>query len=251
MNNKRTILITGSSNGIGAGVAKHFGGLGYSVVVTYFRNKKDGESVVNEIKKNKGEASLFKMDVKEETSVKSVLAEIGKKYGKLDVLVNNAAVDWASSFENTTFEDWKEITRTKIDGNFLCIKYAIPLLKKSENPNIVVIMSSMFYKVDPDDPAYCVGTAGTVAFMKSAALALAKYKIRTNGIGPSETKTNSRYWSENGTEEMWKDLAQKNPLGRLGTVEDVALVAQMIVEDKTKFLNGNIIYINGGSHLKS
>ncbi|HLD92335.1 MAG TPA: SDR family oxidoreductase [Patescibacteria group bacterium] len=247
MSNKNTILITGSSNGIGAGIAKHFGKLGYNVVVTYFKNKTNGEKVVKEIGSS---SKLYELDVKDEESVKNVFSNVEKEFGKLDVLVNNAAVDYPTPFEECSFDDWKEITRTKIDGNFLCTKYAIPLLKKSDNANIIVIMSSMFERVDPDDPAYCVGTAGTVTYLKCAALALSKYKIRTNGIGPGETKTNSRYWKEVGNEEMWNEITSKNPLGRLTTPEDIAIATQIIVEDKSKFLNGNIIYVNGGGHLK-
>lgn len=246
----KVILITGSSNGIGAGIAKYFGKLGYSVAVTYNKNKKNAEKVVQEIDKSGGTGKIFQLDVKDERSVKNVFNSVKKEFGKLDILINSAAVDFPTPFEDCSFDDWKEITRTKIDGNFLCTKYAIPLLKKSDNPNIIIIMSSMFERVDPDDPAYCVGTAGTVAYLKCVALALAKYKIRTNGIGPGETRTNSRYWKEVGNEEMWKELAAKNPLGRITTPNDVAIVAQMIVEDKSKFLNGNIIYVNGGGHLK-
>lgn len=246
MNENKVILISGSSNGIGAGVAKHFGKLGYSVIVTYKENKSDGEKVVKEIGST---ARLYGMDVRDEASVRGVFAKVEKEFGKLDVLVNNAAVDWGMTFESCTFEEWQEITQTKIDGNFLCTKYATPLLKKSDNGNIIIIMSSMYESVDPDDPAYCVGTAGTVTFMKCTAKALAKYKIRTNAIGAGETKTNLKYWKDNGTEKLWEELASKNPLGRVTTPEDIGYAAQMIVEDKSKFINGSIIYVNGGGHI--
>lgn len=246
MNENKVILISGSSNGIGAGIARHFGKRGYSVVVTYNQNQSDGEKVAKEIGSS---ARLYKMDVRDEESVKGVFGKVEKEFGKLDVLVNNAAVDWGMTFESCTFEEWQEITRTKIDGNFLCTKYAIPLLKKSDNGNIIIIMSSMYESVDPDDPAYCVGTAGSVTFMKCTAKALAKYKIRTNAIGAGETKTNLKYWKDNGTDKLWEELASKNPLGRVTTPEDIGYAAQMIVEDKSKFMNGNIIYVNGGGHL--
>lgn len=245
----RVILVTGSSNGIGAGIAKHFGKLGYSVIVTYKSNKDAGENVVKEILKNGGEALLIKLEVTDENSVKNVFELIRKKFGKLDVLVNNAAVDWLTPIETSTFDEWKEITRTKIDGNYLCTKYAIPLLKKSGNPNLIMIVSSLYENVDSSDPAYCVGTAGVVTFMKCMAVALSKYKIRTNGVGPSETKTNMKYWQIAGNEKVWKEMKKKNPLGKLCTPEYVANTIQLIVEDKSRFLNGNIIYITGGNHL--
>lgn len=242
-------LITGSSNGIGAGIAKHLAKNGYTVIITYFINKKDGENVVKTITSNGGQALLSKLDVMSETSVKATINLINKRFGKLDVLVNNAAVAYITSIENANFEDWKTITRTKIDGNFLCTKYAFPLLKKSDNPNLVIIASSMGERPNPEDYAYCVGTAGTICFMKAMSLALAKYKIRTNAICPGETRTNM--WKDFGdTDEMWTNFAKKNPLGRVCTPEDIGKAVLMIVEDKTRFLNGNIIYVNGGGHLK-
>src|SRR3990172_3761 len=116
MTNNKVILITGSSNGIGAGIAKHFGKLGYSVVVTYFKNESDGEKVLSEIVANGGKGKLFQLDVKDEVSVRGVFEQVTKEYGKLDVLVNNAAVDFSTPFEDCSLDDWKEITRTKIDG---------------------------------------------------------------------------------------------------------------------------------------
>jgi 3-oxoacyl-[acyl-carrier protein] reductase len=249
MKNKKNILITGSSNGIGAGIAKHFGELGYSVIVTYKSNKADGEKVVKQIQDNGGEALLVKLEVTDENSVKNVFEVVKNKFGKLDVLVNNAAVDWITPIETSTFEEWKEITRSKIDGNYLCTKHAIPLLKKSENPNLIMIVSSLYENVDSSDPAYCVGTAGVVTFMKCMAVALSKYGIRTNGVGPSETKTNMKYWKIAGSEKAWKEIEKNNPLGKLCTPEYVANTIQLIVEDKSKFLNGNIIYVTGGNHL--
>lgn len=243
----KSILITGSSQGIGKGIANHFAKLGYFVFVTYKKNKELGMNVVTEIGEN---SQLLELDVTNEESVKKAFEIVTQKIGVLDVLVNNAAVDFPSNIETCNFEEWQEITRTKIDGNFLCTKYALPLLKKSENPNIIVMMSSMFEKVDPDDPAYCVGTGGTVAFMKAMALSLAKYKIRVNGVGPSETRTNSKYWTQIGSDDMWDDIQKLNPLGKLCTPEDVANTIELVVNDKSKFINGNIIYVTGGNHLK-
>lgn len=245
----KTILITGSSQGIGAGIAKHFGTLGYNVVVTYKKEASLAQKVVDQIN-TKGRAVAYQLDVTSEESVRDLMDKVAKKFGQLEVLVNNASVDRISPIE-TTFGNWKEITRTKIDGNFLCTKYALPLLKKGNGANLIVIMSSLGDQVDPDDVAYSVGTAATVAFAKAMALTLAKYGIRTNGVGPGSTKTNSDWWTNiKDPEKTWKELKETNPMGRLTTPEDVAKTVQMIVEDKTNFLNGNFIYINGGSHLK-
>lgn len=251
MNKQKIALITGSSSGIGAGIAKILSLHGYEVIVTYKDHKKWAEEVVADITKTKGKAVIRKLDVTDEESVKQCFSFVEKEFGYLNVLVNNAAVDGIAPIEACTFDRWKTITRTKIDGNFLCTKYALPLLKKPGKADLIVIMSSMGEKADADDVPYCVGTAGTIMFVKAMAKGLAKYGIRTNGIGPAETRTNNGYWKEAGltTDEAWDKFAKANPLGRVSTPEDVGETALTIIENKTQFWNGNFIYVNGGGHL--
>lgn len=245
----KTILITGSSRGIGAGIAKYFGSLGYRVLVTYYKNKAEGEAVVNEIRRKGGDANLFNVDVRSESSVKEMYKSILEITDTIDILVNNAAVDFLFNIEDSTFKEWNEIVRTKVDGNFLCTKHAIPFLKKADNPNIIIMMSSVFETVDSDDCAYSVGTSATVAFMKCMALYLSKYRIRTNATGPSEVKTEVKYWKQVGTNEFWDKIAKKNPRNRLCAPFDVAYAIESIVGEKNEFMNGNIVYVTGGKHL--
>lgn len=251
MKNQKIALITGSSSGIGGGIAKVLARHDYLVIVTYKDHKKWGEDTVAAIKKDNGQAVLLALDVTNEESVKSCFDFVAKEYGYLNVLVNNAAVDGIAPIETCTFDRWKTITRTKIDGNFLCTKYALPLLKIPGKADLIVIMSSMGDKPDVDDIPYCVGTAGTICFIKAMAKGLAKYGIRTNGIGPGETKTHNGYWAEAGlmTDNAWKKFAENNPLGRVTTPEDVGETALAIIENKTGFWNGNFLYVNGGGHL--
>jgi len=251
MDKPKIALITGSSVGIGAGIAKVLASHGYVTIVTYKEHKKWAEDIVADIKKNKGNAVIHELDVLSEESVKSCFDFVAKEYGYLNVLVNNAAVDGIAPIETCTFDRWKTITRTKIDGNFLCTKYALPLLKKPGKADLIVIMSSVGERPDPDDIPYSVGTAGTICFVKVMAKALAKYGIRTNGIGPAETRTNNGYWKEAGltTDAAWEKFAKENPLGRVSTPEDVGETALAIIENKTAFWNGTFIYVNGGGHL--
>ena len=251
MDKQKVALITGSSSGIGAGIAKVLALHGYITIVTYKDHKAEAEEVAANINKNSGKAVVKQLDVTDEESVRSCFDTVAKEFGYLNVLVNNAAVDGIAPIETCTFERWKTITRTKIDGNFLCTKYALSLLKNPGKADIIVIMSSMGEKADTDDVPYCVGTAGTIMFVKAMAKGLAKYGIRTNGIGPAETRTNNGYWKEAGltTDETWANFAKANPLGRVSTPEDVGETALAIIENKTAFWNGNFVYVNGGGHL--
>lgn len=251
MSNSKVALITGSSDGIGQATAKLLGENGYSVVVTYKSNKEKAEETLQYIKNHGSDGIVVQLDVTDEESVKQCFKTVSDKYDRLDVLVNNAGVDHPSSIEDCTYDTWKEITGPKIDGNFLCTKYALPLLKKPGKADVIVIMSSLDTIVDPEDPAYSVGTAGAVCFVKTMALALAKYGIRTNGVGPGSVRTKLDYWQEAGLDkdEVWEKFAKSNPLGRVTTVEDVGLTILDVLQNKSQFWNGNFIFVNGGTHI--
>jgi len=248
----KVALVTGSSQGIGAATAKLLAANGYAVIVTYKDSEDKAKGVVNEVLKQAGEAMELQLDVTSEESVKKCMEVINDKYGRLDVLVNNAGVDGLAPIEDVTFEKWQAITRSKIDGNFLCTKYAIPLLKKAKKSDVICLMSNLGEFVDPDDVAYSVGTAGVVAFVKATALSLAKYGIRTNGVGPGGVRTELAYYKEAAMDNdgSWEDMSKRNPLGRIATVDDVAQTILTIINNPTEFWNGNFIYVSGGSHLK-
>lgn len=248
----KVAIVTGSSQGIGAATAKLLATNGYAVVVTYKDSEDKAISVANFIKEQNGEAIVVQLDVTSEESVKKCFEVIGDEYGKLDVLVNNAGVDGLGSIEDVAFEKWQSITRSKIDGNFLCTKYALPLLKKIDKSDVICLMSNLGDFVDPDDVAYSVGTAGVVAFVKAAALSLGKYGVRTNGVGPGGVRTDLAYYKEAGmdNDKSWEEMAKSSPLGRVATVDDVARTVLTIINNPSGFWNGNFIYVSGGSHLK-
>jgi NAD(P)-dependent dehydrogenase (short-subunit alcohol dehydrogenase family) len=104
---------------------------------------------------------------------------------------------------------------------------------------------------DVKDIAYSVGTAGAVGFVKAMAAALAKYGIRTNGVGPTAVRTTLGYYAESNltSDEAWEEIAKSNPLGRVATPEDVAQTVLAIVNNPTQFWNGNFIYVTGGDHI--
>lgn len=249
--NDKVAAVTGSSQGIGAGIAKLLGEKGYAVVVTYKNNKDRADNVVEYIKSRDGNAVALELDVTSEDSVKAFFEKVDSQYGKLNVLVNNAGADGLTPIESASFEKWREIVGPKIDGNFLCTKYALPLLQKCDKSDLIVIMSSLGDIPDIKDVAYSVGTAGAVGFVKVMARALAKYGIRTNGVGPTAVRTTLGYYEESNlaSDEAWEELAQANPLGRVATVEDVAQTVLTVIDNPSQFWNGNFIYVTGGDHI--
>ena len=152
----KSALITGSSQGIGRAIAIKLAEEGYVVYITYFTNKDKGQDTLDKILKAKGQGYLIKMNVASEKSVRKTINFIKKRTGHLNILVNNAGIEIPKVIEQLTFNQWRKVIDTKINGNFLCTKYAIPLLKNQDNANLIVIVSSLGQRPDYNYPAYCV-----------------------------------------------------------------------------------------------
>jgi len=121
--------------------------------------------------------------------------------------------------------------------------------QKSKNANIIYITSSLGDNPDPNFPAYCIGTAGIVAFTKAMAKDLGQYGIRVNGVSPGTTRTPMCDTMDGDNDTMWKKFAKNNPMKRVSTPEDIANCVMMIINDESEYLNGNFIYMNGCGHL--
>jgi NAD(P)-dependent dehydrogenase (short-subunit alcohol dehydrogenase family) len=247
---EKVAIVTGSSKGIGKAIAEHLARNGYYVFITYHTDRVAGLATVEALLSQGYKCELQSLDVRSEASVRDLFSIIADRSGHLNVLVNNAVKEIAKSIEDATFEEWKIVTTTKIDGTFLCSKYAIPLLKLGENANIINITSFDGEKPQPDYLGYCVGTAGIIAITKALAVSLPKQGIRVNAVCPGATRT--PLWDNLGgsDEALWEKFARDNPMGRITTTEDVANAVSMIIEDPGRYLNGNFIYVNGGNHLK-
>ena len=245
----KVAIVTGSSKGIGEAIAIRLAKDGYLVYVTYSTDQKGGQTTVGEIKENGGKAILQKLDVTKKESVTQLMNLVGKEFGHLDLLVNNAEKDIIKTIEDSSFEEWKLAIDTKLHGAWLCTKYAIPLLRKSENANVIMISSSADERPAVDILSYATATAALTSLTKALAIHLPESGIRVNAIMPGEVRTANWQGLEND-DKLWKGFADRNPMKRVATVEDVADAVILLINDPHKFLNGNFLFVNGGSHLK-
>lgn len=239
-------LITGSSRGIGAGIAKYLLSHNYTVHVTYFKDKNLAE------KEFKGvpDAHIHHLNVGEEVSVKETIQEVQKISGEINLLINNAGVDYLDSLESMNYDKWFETFAVRVHGTFLMTKHCLPLLKKGNRSTIINITSSWAHETQPNFPAAAAAEAAKMNFTKTCAVALAKYGIRTHSVNPGVTRT--PLWDPWGVDdEGWNQMAKSNPLKRNCTPEDVAKVIYYLDSEEAEYLNGEEIYVNGGNHLRT
>jgi len=246
---QKVALVTGSSKGIGQATAIRFAKDGYLVYVTYFTDEAGGKSTVTQIAQNGGQAKLHYLNVTDEASVKQIMVDIKEESDHLDVLVNNAEHDVIKHYEKLSFDEWKLAIDSKLHGAWLCTINALPLLKKSENANIIMISSSADERPTADILSYATATAALTSLTKSFAAHLPDHGIRVNAVMPGQTRTANWQGLEND-DALWEKFAKENPMKRVTTVEDVADAVMIFVNDPHKFLNGNFLFVNGGSHLK-
>lgn len=246
---QKTALVTGSSKGIGQAIAIRLSKDGYHVYVTYHTDREGGQKTVDEITKIGGSATLVDLDVSSKDSVRETMAKIKNDYGYLNVLVNNAERDIAKNIEDSTFAEWKMAFDSKVHGAWLCTKYALPLLSKADNPNVVMVSSSADESPTPEILSYAVATAALNSMVKALAIHLPRYGIRVNAVMPGQTRTAN--WGELVHDDrLWQKFAAQNPMKRVATPPEIADAVLTLINDPHRFLNGNFLFVNGGSHLK-
>ena len=242
-------LVTGSSKGLGAAISGLLAERGYYVYITDHDDHMAAEGTAAEIRSDGGQAEVLRLDVTSERSVRDAFAGIQAGSRGLAVLVNNAATEVARDIEEASFEDWRSVISAKLDGSWLCTKYALPLLKDSENANLVFVVSGDDERPDPDYLAYYAATAGVNAMMQALAVSLPRYGIRVNAVSPGAVRTPLWDSMRANDDGLWRQFSEENPLGRVATPYDIAEGVWMLVNDPTRYLNGNVLYVSGGSHL--
>ncbi len=212
---------------------------------------KDQDSVVDEIRGFGGEAIFVRHDVSLESGWQDSIAAALEAFGKLDVLVNMAAIPLDGSVEDTTLEDWRRVMAVNLDGVFLGIKYGVAAMKESGGGSIVNISSIYGTVGAPSLAAYCASKGGVRNLTKSAALhcAAAGHGIRVNSLHPGFCRTpmTEGYWKRKGElEEGFAAMRGLTPLGRTGEADEIGYGVLYLASDESKFVTGAELVIDGG-----
>ena len=237
----KTVLVTGGSRGIGKCVAENLAEEGYNVVLNYNKSKKQAEETKKNLAKKGINIEIFKADVSKREEVKKLVSFTLKKYGNIDILINNAGIAKIQMFNDIKDADWNEMISTNLNSVFFTIQEALPNMIHNKNGCIINISSIWGMVGASCEVAYSVSKAGVNGLTKSLAKELGPSNIRVNSIAPGiiDTDMNSEL-----TEEDKQNIIEEIPLQRIGYPQSIAKCVKWLIEDD--YTTGQIISINGG-----
>ncbi|MDH7448071.1 SDR family NAD(P)-dependent oxidoreductase [Aquimarina sp. 2201CG14-23] len=248
--NKKVAVVTGATGGIGFEVAKRLGNDGYIVLLNGIEDDKGAERVA-ELTAQGITAEYYGFDVTSEEAVTSNINTIGEKYGKIDVLVNNAGgLGGRSRFEGMTTEFYRSVMALNLDSTFFASRAAIPFLKKGENASIINYTSNAGWTAGgPGAGIYGTSKAAVNAITRALAKDLAEYNIRVNAVSPGTIDTPFHAQIKSTKPEVFASWKNNIMLGRLGQPEDVASVVSFLASNDAAFITAETIQIGGGQAL--
>ena len=249
----KVAIVTGSTSGIGIGIARLFAAEGAKVVICGRRQEK-GQAVVDRIVGEGGEASYHFMDITDTASVEKLFADTAEKYGRIDVLVNNAANVALKDgrVDELTLEMWDGIFQSDMRGTFYATKCVLPYLQKNENGGSIINIGSMASCSGVlSSTAYACAKAGVDQLTLSTALQYGKQNIRCNCVRPGliVTPENDAY-----VPQVLKDIFVSNIMvNRYGCPEDIGHMCVYLASDESSYVTGQIINVDGGlnSHVST
>lgn len=241
----KVAVVTGSTSGIGVGIAKAFAAEGAKVVVCGRREEK-GQAVVDSILKDGGEACYHFMDITVTESIEALLKDTAKKYGKIDILVNNAANVALKDgrVDELTLEMWDNIFQSDIRGTFYAIKCVLPYMRENKGGSIINIGSMASCSGDLGSTAYACAKAGIDILTQYTALQYGKENIRCNCVRPGLIVTPE---NEAHVPQALKDIFLNNIMvNRYGSPEDIANMCVYMGSDESEYFTGQVVTVDGG-----
>ncbi|PIS15421.1 beta-ketoacyl-ACP reductase [Candidatus Shapirobacteria bacterium CG09_land_8_20_14_0_10_38_17] len=241
-------IVTGSSRGIGRGIALALARQGTDVIINYRSSQKEAEAVVEEIRKIGRDSLAIQADVSRKSEVEKMVAETVEKFGKIDVLVNNAGIAVFKPFDQLTEEDWDQTLAINLKSQFLCIKAIAPIMEKQKWGRIINIASIASGGVGVgflNLAHYCASKGGVVALTEELAMELASSGINVNAVAPGVIDTDM-------TADFKKDpkiiegLMARILKKRLGRPEDIGAVVAFLASDEADYITGATLYVDGG-----
>ena len=241
----KVALITGASQGIGRDTALALAQAGARVAVAA-RSEEKLAALVNELIAEGREALAIKMDVAEGEEVKAGFKQVLERFGRLDILVNNAAITRDGLAMRMKPDDWEAVLRTNLTGAHFCIQQALPTMMKARAGRIINISSVVAQSGNAGQANYVAAKAGLIGLTKAIAVEIASRNITVNAVAPGFIETPM---TEVLPDKVKEELKTRIPLGRMGTARDVAAAIVFLASDEAAYITGHVLNVNGGMHL--
>lgn len=239
----KSVIITGASRGIGRACALEFAKNGYQVLVCYRRSSDDAAEVCRVISAAGGRALPFQMDIANLSDCRRTVSKAMMEFGHIDVLINNAGIALPALFTETSEADYDRLFDVNMKGMFFLTQAAAKEMIAAGGGSIVNISSMWGITGASGEVAYSASKAAVIGFTKALAMELAPSHIRVNCVAPGviDTDMNACYDAD-----TMRALAEKTPLGRLGTPEDVAKSVCFLSDETSSFITGQVLTVDGG-----
>ena len=248
--NGKVAVVTGATGGIGFEVAKRLGSDGFTVILNGIEDTA-GAARVEELSAAGVTCEYYGFDVTDEHSVNEQIEKIGKKYGKIDVVVNNAGgLGGRMRFEEMTTDFYRKVMALNLDSTFFVSRAAIPFLKKGDLPTIINYTSNAGWNAGgPGAGIYGTSKAGVQAITRALAKDLAEFGIRVNAVSPGTIDTPFHAQIKSTKPEVFASWKNNIMLGRLGQPEEVAAVVSFLAGKDASFMTAETVQIGGGQAL--
>jgi len=244
----KVALITGGNSGIGSATAALFAKEGAAVAITG-RNEERGEQVAKAINDAGGTAMFIRSDVRIAEDCRRAVEQTLERFGRIDVLFNNAGVYHPKTLPECTEQEWDETIDSSLKGAFLMSKYALPSMIERGSGSIIHTSSGWGILGGDHAAAYCAAKGGLVVMAKAMAIDHGPDGIRVNCVCPGDTETPMEYADAERRGMTWEEYragASNRPLGRMGTVDEIARAVLFLASDDSSFVTGESLVVDGG-----
>lgn len=241
--NKRIALITGAGKGIGRAIAKKLSEDGIHVIINYNASYDKAKQTEEYIKSIGGSVDLYQCDIKDFNKTKEMIEDILKKFGKIDILINNAGIAKDNLIVKMPKEDFNEVIETNLISVYNTTKFVIKAMAKQKRGVIINIASISGILGIEGQANYSASKAGVIGLTKAVAREVAHRKIRVNAVAPGFIDTEMTMKINDSRKET---IINQIPMKRLGNIEEVAELVSFLVSDKAGYITGQTICIDGG-----
>ncbi|MGG3560131.1 3-oxoacyl-[acyl-carrier-protein] reductase [Neobacillus rhizosphaerae] len=239
----KAALVTGASRGIGREIALELARQGANVAVNFSGSEAKANEVVDEIKALGRDAVAIKCDVSNTEEVTEMVKSTIDRFGKLDILINNAGITRDNLLMRMKEQEWDDVINTNLKGVFLCTKAVTRQMMKQRVGRIINIASVVGVSGNPGQANYVAAKAGVIGLTKTTAKELASRNITVNAVAPGFITTDM---TDKLSEEVKAEMLKQIPLARLGEAKDIAKITAFIASDDSSYITGQTFHVNGG-----